>query len=332
MEKQQLIEELQKAISTGDITRNEIQQVLSLEQNIAETTGSSVASRLSLAEIFYYIGGVIILIGLIVLISQNWSSFTFAVKVFTTFGMGIIFFISAILLNQSDQFKKISNVFFLLSGVLIPFGYFIMFDDKINNQTMDYYNVIIPLLCLLQFGITQFAVKKDIFTVFNTVFGTWLFFGLSNYMLNDNPGSFNANFHLYQTILVGISYVLVGYYLNRRGRLFAGWLNTFGVIGILGAGYVLNFMAANSSGPEASVIWTVLYPLLLAGTIISSVYIRNSSFLFVGTICLIAYIIRVTAQNFSDTLGWPFALIVMGVVIMGLGYLAFHLNSKYIKK
>jgi uncharacterized integral membrane protein len=332
MEKQQLLSEIKNALATGSINTAEIMQVLPKENLDNQAVKNTIVSRLNLAEIFYYIGGIIILLGVVILIAQNWSEFSYPMRVFVTFGIGLAFFVSAILLSQTTSLKKIGTVFFFISGILIPYGYFVIFDDKINYQTMDFYNTIIPLLCLIQFGLTQLVLKKDIFTLFNTIFGTWLFFGLSNNLISNNSSNFGDNFHLYQVILVGISYTLVAYYLRNSGKLFASLLNTFGIIGILGPGFILNVMASGQfGGPEASQIWLVLYPVLLAATIISSVYIKSSAFLFVGTVCLIGYIIRITSQYFSEALGWPLALIIMGMAIMGLGYLAFHLNRKYIK-
>ena len=331
MDKKQLIAELKSAISSGNLSKTEVLHALSVENTSTETAKDSVIKRMNLSEIFYYIGGIIVLIGLVVLVAQNWNKFAYAMRVFITFGMGLAFFISAVLLSKTDYLRKLGIVFYFISAILIPFGYFVMFIDRINSQNIDFYNTLIPLLCLLQFGITQFVLKNDIFTLFNTIFGTWLFFGLTNNMINNNVSNFGDNFHLYQIMLVGISYVLIGYYLSNKGRLFAGWLNSFGAIGILGSGFVLNVMASSDYNPTASALWIFLYPVMLAAAIISSVYLKNSAFLFVGTICLIGYIIRITAQHFSDTLGWPFALIVMGIAIMGLGYLALHLNKKYIK-
>jgi uncharacterized membrane protein YczE len=46
---------------------------------------------------------------------------------------------------------------------------------------------------------------------------------------------------------------------------------------------------------------------------------------------LVAYLIRITAQYFSNITGWPIALIFIGIVIIGLGYLAIYINKKYIK-
>ncbi len=331
MEKQQLINEIKLAISNGIITTNEISSVLSVPEIIVPEKTDSIVKRLNLSEIFYYIGGIIVLIGIVILVGQNWRKFTYPIRVFTTFGMGIIFFISAILLTETELLKKISSALFLISAILIPFGYFVVLADNITRYNINFYNTLIPFLCLLQFGAVQFAMKKDIFTLFNTIFATWLFFGLTNIMITHNPTNFNINFHLYRVMLVGISYMLVGYYLKIKVGLFSGWLNTFGVMGIMIPGFILNVMAASKYGPDASVIWIFLYPLMIIISIISSVYIKNSALLFVGTLSLIAYIIRVTAQNFADTIGWPIVLIFLGIVVMGLGYIAFYLNKKYIK-
>jgi len=334
MEKQQLISELKSAVSSGSLSKTEVLQALAINENNTQVLNDndSVVKKLSLPEIFYYIGGLIILIGLIILVEQNWSTFTYSSKVFITFGMGLAFFISAILLSKIENLKKLGLIFYVLSAILIPFGYFVMFVDKINPQNVDFYNTLIPFLCFLQFGITQFVSKNNVFTLFNTVFGTWFFFGLTNNMTNNNPSNFSETFHLYQIMLVGVSYVLIGYFLTNKKRLFGNWLNSFGILGILGSGFALNVMASGISGSQASPVWIVLYPFIVGATIISSVYIKNSAFLFMGTIFLIAYIIRITAQHFSNTLGWPFALIIMGIAIIGLGYFALQLNLKYIKK
>jgi len=330
MEKQQLINELREAVLSGNLSKNEVIEALSID-NIGT---NSIVKRLNLSEVFYYIGGIIVLIGLIILVGQNWDSFNYVTKVSATFGMGLAFFISAIALLKTESLKKLGTVFFFISAVLVPFGYFIMFWDKINSSNIDFYNSLVPFLCLLQFGIAQFALKKDIFTFFNTIFATWLFFGFTNNLISENSSNFNQNFHLYRVILVGISYASIGYYLKLKGRLFSGLLNTLGVACVLGAGFVLNVMAASSGtygGPEASFIWVLLYPIMIVGAILSSVWLKNSALLFIGTLSLIGYIIRVMSQHFADTMGGALLLIVIGGVVMGLGYLAFHLNKKYIK-
>jgi hypothetical protein len=45
---------------------------------------------------------------------------------------------------------------------------------------------------------------------------------------------------------------------------------------------------------------------------------------------MMAYIMKITSEYFTQGLGWPMALIIAGLGVMGTGYLAFYLNKKYV--
>src|SRR3989304_9320318 len=117
MKKQQLIEEIKNAISKGELNKSEVIQALSVGNASDDTAKDSVIKRMNLSEIFYYIGGIIVLIGLIVLVYQNWDNFAYAMRVFITFGVGLAFFISATLLIKIDNLRKLGVIFYFLSAV-----------------------------------------------------------------------------------------------------------------------------------------------------------------------------------------------------------------------
>ncbi|MEI6528434.1 MAG: DUF2157 domain-containing protein [bacterium] len=338
MDKENLLKEIKSAIETGLISTSDLEAVsFQTRGSLTSNEDNTVVKKLGLSEVFYFIGGLVVLIGLIILVAQNWQSFPLALKVLITLGMGIGFYVSAFLLSKTENLNKLGVIFYFLSAVLIPFGYFVLFADQVNASNATFFDILVPALCLLQFGITQMVTRKNIFTLFNVVFCTWLFFAITNPMIN---ASFGETFQLYRAFFVGITYLFIGYFLKMSGRMFSGYLNFFGTVAVLGSGFILNVMASPAGNacigcvgaPQASAIWTLLYPILVVATIILGVTkIKSSSFLFVGTIAMIAYIIRITGQYFTDTIGWPIALIFLGIVIMGLGYLAFYLNQKYIK-
>jgi hypothetical protein len=117
---------------------------------------------------------------------------------------------------------------------------------------------------------------------------------------------------------------------------FGGLVNTFGTLGILGPAFYFNTVLSQSQNIYSiaglpSSIWTWLFPILVVGVLYLSVRLKNSAFLFWGTLFFIGYIIRVTGSNFVDTIGWPLSIIVVGVVTVALGYLAFFVNKKYIR-
>jgi len=336
MDKEKILNELKWALGNGLVSKTEVSNITGETNTTANIPSTSVVRRLGISEIFYLIGGIIVLIGLIILVAQNWVTMSYGVKVLTTLGVGIAFFVGAVALTQTKVLGKLNDIFFVLSAILMAIGYFVTFERFIKPTNINVFLILVPFLLLLQFGITQFITKKNVFTLFNAVFGTWLFFSLTNTMISNSNNNFGINFHLYRVILVGISYLFFGYYLQMKQRPFTSYFDGFGVLGILGASFALNIMTGTRSflsggAPQAPAIWSVLFPLILIAVLFGSVYLKKTSFLTFGTLFLVAYLIRITAQYFSDITGWPIALIFMGIVVMGLGYLAIYVNKKYIK-
>jgi uncharacterized integral membrane protein len=56
---------------------------------------------------------------------------------------------------------------------------------------------------------------------------------------------------------------------------------------------------------------------------------KSKSFLTFGAIFLVTYVFKITAEYFTDGLGWPLVLVIVGLAIIGIGYLAFSLKKKY---
>jgi len=62
-----------------------------------------------------------------------------------------------------------------------------------------------------------------------------------------------------------------------------------------------------------------------------STYVRSRTLLLVGTLSMLAYIGYYTAKHFANTLGWPIALVIIGIALIGMSALAVRINNKYIK-
>jgi len=46
---------------------------------------------------------------------------------------------------------------------------------------------------------------------------------------------------------------------------------------------------------------------------------------------MLIYIGYYTAEHFANTVGWPIALVIIGIALIGLSALAVRLNNQYIK-
>jgi len=49
-----------------------------------------------------------------------------------------------------------------------------------------------------------------------------------------------------------------------------------------------------------------------------------------GTIFLMAYILKITSEYFSTGLGWPIALVIAGLAMIGVGFMSFSIKKKYL--
>jgi hypothetical protein len=61
------------------------------------------------------------------------------------------------------------------------------------------------------------------------------------------------------------------------------------------------------------------------------VVLHSRTLLFVATIAILAYTAWFTGQYFADSIGWPLALIVFGMLMIGLSALAFRIDRDYVR-
>ena len=59
---------------------------------------------------------------------------------------------------------------------------------------------------------------------------------------------------------------------------------------------------------------------------------KSKALLLTSTIFLIVHFVYITGRYFADSLGWPISLIVLGLIIIGLGYGSVEVNKKYLKR
>lgn len=322
MDKSQLLSEIHEMAQSGQISQAEVLAAFGSPSPDAQ----AMKRNLNLSEIMYYIGGGIVFIGLIVLIYQNWDSFNSGLRIFVSFGSFVAAFIVGILLNRYENLKKVSQAFFLLSGLLGPIGMNILFKETgldINSDSLQL--LIYLILTALFFGTLWFA-RQTILVFFGIVFASGIFHFIINLIVGQNLLMANyAKVWEYRFLVDGIAWMALGYYFKQTSySALTGVLYAFGILGFLGSA-----MALGGFSPDQNAFWELIYPLLVFGTIFLSVIIKSKSFLVFGTIFLIAYILKLTGEYFTSGLGWPLALVLAGLAIMGIGYYAVRLNKKY---
>lgn len=293
------------------------------------TSGDQVlVKRMGIAEILYYIGGAIVFIGIAIFVFQNWSDLSPFTRMASTLGSGIAAFVIGYIFYRDQKTEPIGSAFYLISALVMPIGLYVVFDNAgYNVAGFGWQSVISGILFAIYFA-SYLVFRKSIFTFFSIIFGTWFFYGFTSFLVSQNPYFSGSKFYWYRTLAVGLAYMLLGYSFSKTNReKMSGFLYGFGLLGFLGAAFALGGWK-----PDQSYLWELIFPLLAFGTLFLSVHIKRTSFLTFGTLYLMAYILKITGEYFSESIGWPLTLVIAGLFLIAAGYLYVFLKKKYIPK
>lgn len=324
MNKQDLLQQLSLLVDSGEVTESEVLEAIGANQHSHAEVASNTASRLS--AVLYFIGGGVVFLGLVFLIAQEWRHFGTSMKVFVTLGSGTAAFVVGVLFSHQERLGAAGPAFFLISALLLPVGLFVTYDEAgVNVDVLTAQIQIASILSAAYLG-AYAVMRKNVLLTFAFIFGSWLFFALTDHLVTGAPFVDNWSFINYRILFAGIAYMLLGYsFVGSDREALTAWLYVFGVFGFLGAGFALGEWK-----PNQSLFWEAIYPGLVFGIIFISTHIKSRIFLVFGSLALGAYLTKITAEYFSDSLGWAFSLVIVGFMLMGVAYLAVRVNRRYV--
>lgn len=326
--KDEVLQAVQMLVGRGLITKGELD--LAYEAGSGTQKSGFPNKEPGIAKVLSCIGGVIVFIGIVVLLAENWSTLGFGAKVLATFGAGVAAYVGGILLGRDQRTEAVGSALCAMSGLVLPLGLGVIVDhagfDLGSFGVQSLFSGALFALYLLSYLVWRRNTRAlgQVFLFFSVCFGTWLFFSLTSLMAVGWHFD-ETKFFEYRVLAVGMGYMLLGraFATNEQVQL-REVLSAFGILGFLGAALVLGGWK-----PAQKVFWELIYPVLVFGTLWLSVKWKSKSFLNVGTIFLMAYIIKVTSEYFSSSLGWPLTLIIAGLALMGAGYLSLGLKRNY---
>jgi hypothetical protein len=325
MTKDEVLQEVRRLSREGAITSTELSRAYEGGQGQVTVRREHVG----LAEILYYIGGAIVFIGIVVLVAQQWDSLSNFSQILVTLGSGIAAYVTGLLLTRYPQTRGVGTAFYFISALLLPLGLAVTFDQANYNIGTARIQSIMAAILLATYLFSRLVLKAKIFTIFSIIFGTWFFYSFVT-MFVQNATSFydTLKFYEYLTLVTGLSYILLGYYFAQTAeRGLTGVLYSFGLLGLLSS-----TLSLGGWTPNQNIFWEVIFPGLALVIVFLSIQLKSKAFLTLGSIFLMAYILKITAEYFSNSLGWPVALVFAGLVLIGIGYLTFYLNRRYLSR
>lgn len=311
MNNKELLKKLSEKINSGEIKNEEVVKLLNHHD-----------SHFSLTKMFYIFGAAIVVIGIGIFISQVWYDIGSFGRISVTLGLGFIFAIlGSILLKQKPE-DNIGSVFHLIGGLLIPYGAIVTNYELTMNG---HWPITIIFAAVFLFYLALDLIHKNAILTFLTIAnGTATIYLTFNAIISDAPSLIDNIEDIYQylTMSVGISYLLFAHYFRDKwNKYLLGALYFFGSLGLLGAAFSQVF---------DSVLWEILYFFFLFAGLALSVFMKSRNILIISILFFIAHLTYLTNEYFSDSLGWPISLVILGCLFIGLGYASIKINQTYI--
>ena len=291
---------------------------ISAEEIRAAMREAPAAERRSVAgRIFAWVGGIFILCGLGFFIESFWAGMNSAARIILSLGSGVVLEILALLMIQGGPIKNegratLTVPLFLLAAVFQTGGLMVAFDE-LGTGGEPLHAVLAAALVMLAQALLVFRVHR--LTVL----------------------AFLAFFFAAGALATALEIIALDGDLNRA---LCG-------AALLGAAFLIRDSAQRAMLPFWYFVGAVLlsYGLfeLLEETAVHIVYVgyaalliwfstlaQSRVLLFVATCAMIGYLGYFTGEYFADSLGWPLALMLIGLIFIGLSLLALRIGRSYI--
>ncbi len=293
------------------LTAADISAALAVAGSSADKTNSG--SNM-LKKIFGYIGGILILSGIGAFIGMFWDDMGSASRILVTLGLGFVVFIMGVASLNDERYRRAATPLFLIAAFLEPLGLMVMLEEFSSGGNVTQAVAFVSFLMLIQQGLI-FWKKQVTVLALTSVFFFCAFFSALFKLIGMN--------YDFAGLIVSISLLCLTYRISRSPHAaIAPFWYFIGTFGLMFTAYdLLDDRNAD-----------ILFLGLCAFTIYLSTAVRSRSILLIGTVSMLWYIGKFTAEHFANNVGWPIALILVGVLFLGIGSLAVRINNKYIKQ
>ncbi len=306
-DREQGLEQIVELARRHGLSGGEISAALAETQADSRRGTSGIAGRVLAA-----LGGILVLAGISVLVSFNWGAFNSAARIIITLGTGIAVFVIALLAMRDERYRAARTPLFLVAAALQPTGMLVTMDELFSGGDWRQAALITSGVMLLQQGAVFWQYRTAVLLSTTVIFALG-FLGVGFEMLNADE----------DLIAVVLGAGLVGMSIGLAKTAYRPTLAIWYVLGTV-AFYGGLFSVLDNTP------FDLLYAVVACGGLVLSTYVHSRILLFGSTIALLGYIGDFTQRHFVDSIGWPFALIMLGLILVGLSLLALRLDRRHI--
>jgi hypothetical protein len=282
---------------------------------LAELSPSKEASDSKstiLTRLFGYLGGIFVLAGLGVFIEMQWEEMNAIARITITLGSGIAAFVMALVAADDERWEKTVTPLFLLAALLQPAGILVTLDEFSSSGDERHAILLTSGVLMIQQTLIFLKTRRTVLLFMSLIFAV-SFYGtaMDLFDLDEDLIAFT----------LGLSVLLVTHSIDRTRHAVISPFWYF----VSSAAMMTGFFSLIRDS-----LLEICFLGAACGLVFLSTWVKSRSVLFVGTVAILGYVGYYTAENFSEAVGWPIALIIFGLLLIGLSAVAFRINRKYI--
>jgi len=332
MEKKELLNAIKSGLKNKTITPDDLSKIVG--ENSSNTGIQPASQPFSLninniaRDIIYYLGGFVMLVGIYLAIIELWSDLGEIGQVASTLGVGIVLGVIAYFVLRTKKTTLYYGLF-LVSEVLIAIG-LIVLTEILGFAPYEFSGLVIAfiaiIMMLLNIGMFRF-LDKSMFIVYGVFSFAIAYISMTGYIgseiINLNYTTeadwFKINFMVLGLIILGMGYITtkLKYTLQSQIYYFIGTFLTLSMV-----------IFTQSYEEEIQYLYDWVFPIAATGFVVLSVLIKSRAILISTSIMIALYVIYISTEYFYDSLGSAISLIVAGILIMAVSFVAFELIQR----
>ncbi len=313
-QRKEALERIVEIARANGLSVTEIASALSQTTEKPESEEARKRSTNLLGKILGTLGGIFVFAGLGVFIAMNWEAMNTMARIVITLGSGLAAFVLALYASKDDRGRRFTAPLYLMAAALQPVGILVAFDEFSSGGDWHLAALVTALVMTAQQGLA-FREKRDSVLLFTTIlFSLWAMTTALDMLQVDED--FIATLLGASTVGLCAGLARTAYHGVTPFWYFAGSVAFF--IGL--------FALLDGSIAELLFLFTACAGVYL------SIVVRSRVLLFVSTVAILAYVSYFSAEHFSDSLGWPFVLILLGLLLIGLSAAAMRINRRFIAR